>query len=209
MRLPTHRPLFRDVRVRRAVNYALDRRELAALGDGFLRLPSRPTDHYLPPGMSGYRDVSVYPPAPDLAKARALAHGVRGTAVLVTCNRAPCTDQAQIAKTDLGRIGIHVQVEALTQSSLNARIFGPSHPWDMAWAGWEPDYFDPSAMLDVMEILKNVSKGGGRQPEFLATHPLPETRLDEIRAALKQDYPDGIPRDLTRGRPLPGGDARR
>ena len=70
----------------------------------------------------------------------------------------------------------------------------------MAQAG-----FDPTAMLDVMEILKNVSKGGGRQPEFLATHPLPETRLDEIRAALKQDYPDGIPSDLTRGRPLPGG----
>ncbi len=69
----------------------------------------------------------------------------------------------------------------------------------MAQAG-----FDPNAMLDVMEILKNVSKGG-RQPEFLATHPLPETRLDEIRATIKQDYPDGIPRDLSRGRPLPGG----
>ncbi len=72
----------------------------------------------------------------------------------------------------------------------------------MAQAG-----FDPTAMLEVMEILKNVSKGGGRQPEFLATHPLPETRLDEIRAALKQGYPDGIPSDLTRGRPLPGGSA--
>ncbi|MCA1684563.1 MAG: M48 family metalloprotease [Planctomycetia bacterium] len=70
----------------------------------------------------------------------------------------------------------------------------------MAQAG-----FDPSAMLDVMTILKNVSKGGGRQPEFLATHPLPETRLDEIRAALKQEYPDGIPPSLTRGRPLNGG----
>jgi predicted Zn-dependent protease len=69
----------------------------------------------------------------------------------------------------------------------------------MAQAG-----FDPTAMLDVMEVLKNVSKGG-RQPEFLATHPLPETRLDEIRANLKQDYPDGIPSTLTRGRPLNGG----
>ena len=59
------------------------------------------------------------------------------------------------------------------------------------------------AMLEVMEILKNVSKGG-RQPEFLATHPLPETRLDEIRAALKQDYPDGIPSSLNRGRSLNG-----
>jgi predicted Zn-dependent protease len=62
--------------------------------------------------------------------------------------------------------------------------------------------YDPSAMLDVMEVLKKASEGGGRQPEFLASHPLPETRLEEIRAILKQDYPNGIPPDLTRGRPL-------
>ena len=62
--------------------------------------------------------------------------------------------------------------------------------------------YDPSAMLDVMEVLKAASKGGGKQPEFLATHPLPESRLEEIRDILKQDYPNGVPASLTRGRPL-------
>ena len=66
----------------------------------------------------------------------------------------------------------------------------------MAQAG-----YDPTAMLDVMEILKEASHGN-RQPEFLATHPLPETRLQEIRDTLAQEYPDGVPRDLTRGREL-------
>jgi predicted Zn-dependent protease len=69
----------------------------------------------------------------------------------------------------------------------------------MAQAG-----YDPSAMLNVMEILKNVSKGS-RQPEFLATHPLPETRLEEIRSILQRDYPNGIPDSLTKGRALSGG----
>jgi len=69
----------------------------------------------------------------------------------------------------------------------------------MAQAG-----LDPSAMLDVMNVLKDAS-GGGRQPEFMATHPLPQTRLDEIAAALKSTYPDGVPADLTRGRRLGGG----
>lgn len=68
----------------------------------------------------------------------------------------------------------------------------------MAQAG-----FDPSAMLDVMEILKKADKGG-RTPEILATHPLPETRLEEIRATLKRDYSSGIPSNLTRGRSLKG-----
>jgi predicted Zn-dependent protease len=69
----------------------------------------------------------------------------------------------------------------------------------MAQAG-----YDPTGMLDVMRILKEVSKGD-RQPEFLATHPLPETRLQEIRSILDHDYPDGIPSSLTRGRPLEDG----
>jgi predicted Zn-dependent protease len=56
-------------------------------------------------------------------------------------------------------------------------------------------------MLDVMKILKEASQGS-RQPEFLATHPMPETRLKEIADILSRDYPDGIPTNLTRGRPL-------
>ncbi|MGP0067054.1 MAG: M48 family metalloprotease [Isosphaeraceae bacterium] len=61
--------------------------------------------------------------------------------------------------------------------------------------------YDPSAMLDVMKILKKAS-GEGHPPEILATHPLPETRLEEIRDELKQAYPNGIPPSLTKGRRL-------
>ncbi len=68
----------------------------------------------------------------------------------------------------------------------------------MAQAG-----FDPRGMLDVMRILKEAS-GGNRQPEFLATHPLPETRLEAIKAQIGKTYPDGVPSDLTKGRVLAG-----
>ena len=70
--LNTHRSLFSDVRVRQAVNDAIDRRALAAIGSGFQALPEQPTDHYLPPGMPGYRAAHVYPLTPDLAEARRL-----------------------------------------------------------------------------------------------------------------------------------------
>ena len=73
--LNTHRPLFSDVRMRQAVNYAIDRRALAQRGDRFSPLPAHPTDHYLPPGMPGFRDAHVYPMTPDVAKARKLARG--------------------------------------------------------------------------------------------------------------------------------------
>ena len=68
----------------------------------------------------------------------------------------------------------------------------------MAQAG-----YDPTGMLDVMRILKEASSGN-RQPEFLATHPLPETRLKDIADQLKKNYPDGVPDTLTKGRALDG-----
>ncbi|HEX5812283.1 MAG TPA: ABC transporter substrate-binding protein [Pseudonocardia sp.] len=103
--LNTHRPLFADARLRRAVNYAIDRPALARLGDMYIPLPEHPTDHYLPPAVPGYRDTHAYPRTPDLTKARRLAKGHRGATVnLYTCNVAPCDQQAQIVKTDLAAI---------------------------------------------------------------------------------------------------------
>jgi predicted Zn-dependent protease len=64
--------------------------------------------------------------------------------------------------------------------------------------------YDPSAMLDVMKILKEAARGS-RQPEFLSTHPLPETRLREIQRILDERYPQGIPSNLGRGRSLKSG----
>ena len=61
--------------------------------------------------------------------------------------------------------------------------------------------FDPSQMLGVMKILAEVSKGN-RQPEWLASHPYPEHRAEQIEAWLHKHYPDGIPDSLTTGRRL-------
>jgi ABC-type transport system substrate-binding protein len=147
--LNTHQPLFADARLRRAVNYAIDRRALARLGNSFVPLPEHPTDHYLPPAVPGYRDTRTYPLTPDLAKARQLASGRRGATVrLYTCKVAPCDQQAQIVKTDLAAIGLRVKVTALPDAIFDATV--RSGPYDMAWNGWVPDYIDPEAVLNTL-----------------------------------------------------------
>jgi YVTN family beta-propeller protein len=149
--LNTHRPAFADARLRRAVSYAIDRTALARLGDGFLALPDRPTDDYLPPGVPGYTDVQVYPSTPDLGKARALAEGhARTTVVLYTCNASPCEEQAQIIKTDLADIGLRVEVDAFPTGTLLAKLATPGEPFDMGWEELSPDYLDPDAMLNTL-----------------------------------------------------------
>lgn len=45
--------------------------------------------------------------------------------------------------------------------------------------------YNPRGQLQVMEILRDASEGAPRQLEWLATHPLPETRIREIENRLR------------------------
>jgi ABC-type transport system substrate-binding protein len=149
--LNTHRPLFADLRLRHAVNYAIDRAALARLGDEYTPLPEHPTDHYLPPGIPGYRNVRIYPITSDPAKAGRLAKGHSGaTAVLYACDVSPCDQQAQIIKLELATIGLRVEVKAFPDATLFTKTVTPGEPFDIAWVGWVPDYLDPAAMLHVL-----------------------------------------------------------
>lgn len=47
--------------------------------------------------------------------------------------------------------------------------------------------YDPRGQLEVMEVLAEAAKGA-RPPEFLSTHPHPETRIDRIERELRRRY---------------------
>jgi ABC-type transport system substrate-binding protein/DNA-binding beta-propeller fold protein YncE len=101
----TRRPLFRDVRLRQAVNYALDRRALAtAYFDA-------PAEGIIPQAVRPYETGHVYPiNRPDLRTARLLAGRQRRRAVLL----APCdpmlSSVTAVVRSELARIGIAVTI---------------------------------------------------------------------------------------------------
>jgi peptide/nickel transport system substrate-binding protein len=152
--LNTHRTLFSDVRVRQAVNYAINRRALAATGSAGQALPDTPTDHYLPPGMPGYRAGHIYPLTPNLAKARQLitaAHAARRTAVLYTVDLPAALEQAQIVKNDLARIDLQVQIHTFPSTPYWSLLLpNPRAPFDLAYNGWDADYPDPDDFLNLL-----------------------------------------------------------
>ena len=101
----TRRPLFRSVLLRRAVNYALDRRSLAAAYD------DAPADQIVPPAVPGFPAGHVYPvEKPDLATARRLAGGDRRSAVLYVCGDPRLPTLARIVRSNLAAIRIGVTV---------------------------------------------------------------------------------------------------
>ncbi len=146
----TARPLFASARLRRAVNYAIDRRALVQ--HHFLFNGGRATDHYLVPGIPGARPVDIYPlGGPNLAKARALAAGVHAHATLYITTGAPQMMQdARILQTDLAPIGITVDITALPGPAFYRRLERPGEPWDIAWTNWGADFADPFTMINEL-----------------------------------------------------------
>ncbi len=63
---------------------------------------------------------------------------------------------------------------------------------------------DPREMVRVMEILRDASGGGrGGTPEFMQTHPHPESRIKAIEQYVQENLDDSSLSQLTDGGPLP------
>jgi ABC-type transport system substrate-binding protein len=139
----TRQGIFRDVRLRRAVNLALDRPALGGDDGGEARTL------LIPPGVPGHRDAQAYPLRGDLRRARALAAGRGGAAVLGVSPEPPQAQQvAQEVAERLARIGITLSVRVLADPT--AAAGDPRHPVDAVLTGWGPDYPDPFGSVNVI-----------------------------------------------------------
>ncbi|HSD81682.1 MAG TPA: hypothetical protein VLB47_13520, partial [Solirubrobacteraceae bacterium] len=155
-------------RMRRAVNAALDRPALAARVPIPLGAPGRPTDQVIPPGVPGFRDVTVHPlGGPDLALARRLAGGARHRrAVLVTCNLPGCIEHGRVAKRNLAAIGIDLIVKNLNLDEMFERLHDPGAAWDLGYFNYYIDFADPANFVNVYRSGDEANIGGFRDRDL-------------------------------------------
>jgi YVTN family beta-propeller protein len=146
------RPLFARAAMRRAVNYAIDRRALAQDPVPPLVAASRPTDQLIPPGWPGFRDATIYPlGGPDLATARRLAGGgSRRHGVFYTCSKPACVEHGEIVRANLAAIGIDLEIRQFSETGMYMRLFNVDEPFDVSLMGWVGEDPDPSNFMDGM-----------------------------------------------------------
>ena len=101
----TRRPLFRKVRMRRAVAYALDRSALAHV------FGEQPSDRLIPKAVSGLSGNVLFANEPDLTAARKLAGRGRRSARLYFCGDPANVRIAEIVRSNLAHIGITLQID--------------------------------------------------------------------------------------------------
>lgn len=127
--------------------------------------------------------------------AEQMASGKLGQALSTAVGVGASADQhGQAAYIAAAMANQMLQLRYSRQDESEADTLGLKY---MAQAG-----YDPRQMLQVMEILKQASQKNGQPPEFLSTHPLPETRLERIKQEIQKSYPNGVPDDLTKGKTL-------
>ena len=163
----TSRGLFRDKRLRRAVNYAVDRAAIGRISPGG-PLISTPTDRYLPPSFPHVRNADIYPlKGPKLGRAKELA-GKRLTGrkvVIYTLPRDPPIRYGQALARDLEKLGLKVEVRTIS----TVDQIEPGGPWDIAFFAWVGNYPDPFAYLNELfhgRFVGTSNYSGFNQPQY-------------------------------------------
>jgi peptide/nickel transport system substrate-binding protein len=133
---------FDDVRVRRAVNYAVDPRVLRAIYGGLMA----PTQQILPPTMPGYRKFELYPH--DSSKARRLIAMARPRDRQITVwtdNESPNDEASVYYAQVLRELGFRVHLKVLSAGIYFSAIGNLSTPdLDTGWSDWFEDYPHPN-----------------------------------------------------------------
>ena len=139
---------FKDASLRKAVNFAIDRRALVRQLGAYA---GRPTDQVLPPNMPGFRDVQLYPlEGPDVAKAKQLAGNTNAKVTLWGPQDPATQNQVTIVQQNLKKIGLEVDARLFPFDVLIGKIINPSPDYDMVLIGWVEDFPDPSDFLNVL-----------------------------------------------------------
>jgi peptide/nickel transport system substrate-binding protein len=138
----TQQPPFDDVRVRRAVNYAVDPAALERIFAGTLR----GTQQVLPPQMPGYRRFHLYPYEPERAKRMVERADPADRKVTVWTLDLPPTDEAgEYYEQVLEELGFDVTLKVVGSANYFTLIGNAETPnLDTGFNNWFQDYPHPN-----------------------------------------------------------------
>ena len=114
-----------------------------------------------------------------------LTQGLTGAAVLATYD--PSDPSSRNSAAVAAMIGQLVTMRFGRQDELEADKLGVRFSSESK--------YDPRSMIALMKILEESSQGN-RPPEFFSTHPNPENRIQQIEAAIQEEFPNGVPEGL-------------
>ena len=138
----TTRPPFDDLKVRQAINHAVDSAALERIYAGTIK----GTQQILPPGMPGYEKYELYPH--DMEKAKELIKEANPSDMDITIwtdNEDPQDEAGEYYEGVLKELGFDTKLKILNADNYFTVIGNQSTPdLDTGWSDWYEDYPHPN-----------------------------------------------------------------
>ncbi|MBC7460734.1 MAG: ABC transporter substrate-binding protein [Thermoleophilia bacterium] len=174
---------FDNVKVRQAVNWAINRRALVKLGGG----AGVPSSTILPPSMPGYTGKNLYPKQ-DLAKAKQLVaeSGVdMSKEITIWCTTAaPAPDMAAYLQAQLEAIGFSARTRCVDPSAFYQVTGAVATHAQIGFASWGADFPEGSNFIDVLFNGKYINPV---QPNNMARYRGKDKEIDAANKLMNFD----------------------
>ena len=150
----TKKAPFDDLRVRQAVNYAVDPAALERIYAGSLAA----TQQILPAGMPGYEKLELYPH--NLAKAKQMisrADPSDREITVWTDDEGPNEDAASYYQDVLEKLGFDAKLKVLSADNYFTVMGNRSTPdLDTGWTNWFEDYPNPNDFFQPLLAAESI-----------------------------------------------------
>jgi peptide/nickel transport system substrate-binding protein len=152
------RPPFNDLKVRQAVNYAVDSAALERIYSGQIQA----TQQILPPGMPAYEKFELYPH--DMAKAKELieeANPADRNITVWTDDESPNKEAGEYYDGVLSELGFHAKLKIIGAANYYPLIGNQSTPdLDTGWFDWFQDYPHPNDFFQTLLSGESIAPTG-------------------------------------------------
>lgn len=172
MESPNAGGALRNLKVRQAIAYAIDKVAISRILSVLEGVPNEPLHSVIPPGSVGHREFNLYPTSNDrgdITKARKLMaeSGFDGELTLIAAVREAALHQnvMKSVAADLEKIGIKLVVNLYSQAEYYGSLLSDpakakAGVWDIAEPGWTPDWFGNNGRAIVQPLFQTNATAG-------------------------------------------------